>query len=170
MSKKIVFIIAQHDFRDEEFLNSRAILESRGIESSIASKTRDNTVGRLGTVMAPDLAVAEVEPKYFDGLVVIGGPGVVSYFEDDEVLDVIRQFKKESKLIGASSLASSVLAAAGVLIGKTVTGLPEEEEYLRNKGGDYTGMPVEVDDNIITAKYPDDAKKFGEALAYYLEA
>jgi putative intracellular protease/amidase len=50
-----------------------------------------------------------------------------------------------------------------------VTGTPTQEENIRNKGGEYTGMPVEVDGRIVTAKGPMAAREFGEQLAYLLE-
>jgi len=169
MIKKAVFIIAQHDFRDEELLITKEVLEKRQIESKIASKTRHKALGKLGTEIKPDLAIAEIEASDFDAIIFIGGRGARDYFFDQDVLQLAKDFRSRGKILGAICVGPSILANAGVLISKTVTAFPTEEENLRDKGADYTGMPVEVDGNIVTAKDPTAAKEFGEKLAYLLE-
>lgn len=169
MKKKVAFVIAQKDFRDEELLEPKKVLETRGFITKVVSKTRNSATGRLGTVIEPDLAIPEVTAKDFAGVVFVGGPGAAKYFDDQDALNLAREFKKSGKLVGSICIAASILANAGVLISRTATGLPTEELNMKNKGADYTGMPVEVDGNIITAKDPSAAKEFGQALAYYLE-
>ena len=170
MSKKTVFIIAQENFRDEELLEPKAILDRRGISTKIASATRHKAVGKRGTELTPDLALGEVEAADFDGVVFIGGPGATQYFNDSRAHKLAKDFYKADKVVAAICIAPSILGNAGVLIGKTVTAFPSEEENLRNRGADYTGMPVEVDGHIITASDPSAAKEFGEKLAFALGA
>ncbi|MFA6410435.1 MAG: DJ-1/PfpI family protein [Candidatus Buchananbacteria bacterium] len=169
MSKKAVFIIAQKDFRDEEILQPQNILIARGIETKVAAKTKNKAVGKLGTEIQPDLALAEVNEKDFDAIIFVGGPGATEYVDDETAWLLINNFKLGGKIIGAICLAPLILANAGVLISKTVTGTPSIEADLRNKGSEYTGMQVEVDGKIVTAKDPTAAKEFGEKLAYLLE-
>ena len=169
MAKRAVFVIAQDNFQDKELLDSKKVLTERGIEVKVAAKTRDKAVGKLGTKLEPDLAIAEIETKDFDAIVFIGGLGAADYFTDDQVLQLVRDFKEVDKILGAICMAPSILANAGVLIGKTVTSFPSEEENLRDKGADYTGMQVETDGKIVTGKDPTAAIEFGEKLAYLLE-
>ncbi|MDX9892848.1 MAG: DJ-1/PfpI family protein [Patescibacteria group bacterium] len=169
MAKKAVFIIAQNNFRDEELLDTKAVLTGRKIEAKVAAKTRNKALGKLGTEIKPDLAIAEINPNDFDAIVFIGGRGAEQYFDDQEVFKLAEKFFRGGKLVGAICIAPSILANAGVLIGKTVTAFPTEEENLRDRGAEYTGMQVEVDGKIVTAKDPTAAKEFGEKLAYLLE-
>lgn len=168
-TKKAIFIVAQNNFRDEELLDTRAVLASRGIVAQVAAKTKHRAVGKLGTEIEPDLALAEIEVKDFNAVIFIGGAGSREYFNDPVVLKLAKDFKAAGKIIAAICIAPSILANAGILIGKTVTAFPTEEENLKNKGAFYTGMPVEVDGQIMTAKDPAAAKEFGEKLAYLLE-
>ena len=169
MNKKAVFVIAQNNFRDEELLEPKRILDSRGVETKIAAKTRNNATGKLGTEIKPDLAVPEIEVDDFDAVIFVGGPGAAEYFNDQDAFRVAKDFKEAGKITAAICIAPSILANAGILISKTVTAFPEEEENLKDKGAEYTGMQVEVDGNIVTAKDPSAAKEFGEKLAYLLE-
>ncbi|MDD2807543.1 MAG: DJ-1/PfpI family protein [Patescibacteria group bacterium] len=169
MSKQAIFIVAQQTFRDEELLEPKAILEQRGIRVKIASKTRHKASGKLGTEIEPDLALAEINPTESDALIFVGGSGSRQYFDDPEALRLASSFKVAGKLVASICIASSILANAGILMGKRVTGFPTEEENIINHGGEYTGMQVEVDGSVVTAKDPSAAKEFGEALAYLLE-
>ena len=169
MVKKVLFVIAQSDFRDEELNQPKEVLDRRKIEVKIASKTRHKAMGKLGTEIEPDLSLAEVKVSDFDALVMVGGSGAADYLEDNEVLDLIKEFKSAGKILGAICLAPSILANAGALIGKNVTSFSTEEQSLRDKGAKYTGMQVEIDGKVITAKDPSAAVEFGEKLAYLLE-
>ncbi|MFA6382392.1 MAG: DJ-1/PfpI family protein [Candidatus Buchananbacteria bacterium] len=169
MSKKAVFIVAQANFRDEELLEPKKVLASRGIITKIAARTRHKAVGKLGTEINPDLAIREIEPKDFDAIIFVGGAGAREYFSDQEVFSLVNNFRLAGKILAAICIAPSILANAGALISKTVTAFAGEEENLRNKGADYTGMDIEVDGKIVTASGPSAAREFGEKIAYLLE-
>ncbi|MFA5022382.1 MAG: DJ-1/PfpI family protein [Patescibacteria group bacterium] len=169
MSKKVVFIVAQQNFRDEELLQPKEILNQRGVEVKIAARTKNKAVGKLGTEIQPDLALAEIKARDFDAIIFIGGRGASEYLQDQAVFKLINEFRLADKIIGAICLGPLILANAGILISKTVTATPTVEDDLRNKGADYTGMQVEIDGKIVTAKDPTAAREFGEKLAYILE-
>ena len=99
----------------------------------------------------------------------MGGTGCRQYISDEVALKLINDFKNSGKILCGSCLAPSILASAGALISKRVTAFPTEEENLKNKGAEYTGMPIETDGNIVTSKDPTDAEKFAEQIAYLLE-
>ncbi len=170
MAKKAVFIIAPSNFQETELEEPRKILEERGIETRVATKTRNKAVSKSGIEIGPDLALAEIEVKDFDAIIFIGGPGAADYFNDETALKLARDFKEARKVVGAICIAPSILANAGVLISKIVTAFPTEEQNLREKGAEYTGMQVEVDGNIVTARDPSAAREFGEKLAFLLES
>jgi len=169
MARSAVFVVAQQGFRDEELLIPAEILRSRGIKTAIASKSEGPALGKLGAQVEANLALPSVLVKDFDAIIFVGGPGARGYFEDEAALKLAQNFQKAGKIIGAICVAPSILANAGVLLGKEATAFPSEEENLRNRGADYTGMPLATDGLIVTAKGPEAAKDFGEKIAYLLE-
>ncbi len=169
MNKKAVFVIAQNSFHDTELLAPKAVLDQRKITTKIASMKNAPAHGKLGAIINPDLTLDEIKVTDFDAIIFVGGKGSVEYFENDQALNLVKDFQKAGKILGAICLAPSILANAGALIGKIVTATSSQEENLRNKGAEYTGMPSEVDGKVVTAKGPDAAKDFGEKLAYLLE-
>lgn len=169
MSKRAVFIVSQNNFRDEELLEPQAVLESRGIETKVASRTTDVALGKLGAEVTPDLKVADISVDDFEALIFVGGPGATVYFEDQSAWKLARDFAGAGKVVAAICIAPSILANAGVLLGKRATAFSTEERNLKNRGAEYTGMPVEVDGKIITANGPQAAREFGEKIAWELE-
>lgn len=163
---KILFIIAQQNFRDEELEKPKKILESENIEVKIASIEKKEALGMLGLRIIPDLEVREVNPNDFDGLVIVGGSGCPKLAEYPEVMNLIKRFNEQKKLIAAICLGSYVLARAGILRGRKVTVFPIDfaiAEIVRN-GGKYMKEKIVEDDNILTAEGPDVAEEFGREL------
>lgn len=168
MSKKAVFIIAQNGFRDEELLKPKELLEDREFEVAVAAPKQEKAVGKLGAEVEPDLSWDEVSVDDFDAIAFVGGPGMREQLENPTALKLAKDFAQAGKIVAAICVAPSVLANAGLLIGKRVTAFPTEEENVVNKGAEYTGMPVEVDGKIITAKDPSAALDFAEKIAWEL--
>lgn len=166
---KVVLITPQENFRDEELLETKKVLESHNFTVVIAAKTRDKVLGKRGTELEPDLAVREIDPKDFAGVVFIGGAGAAAYFHDEDIMKLAQDFKWLGKVVSAIDVAPTILANAGCLISKTVTALHTEEQTLKNRGADYTGMPVEVDGKIITGKDASAVKDFAEKVAFMLK-
>lgn len=166
MVKKVLFIIAQQNFRDEEYLIPKQLLEEQGIEVTTTSITADEARGMIKAKVKPDIAVRDANPNDFDCLIIAGGSGSPKLVDYPEVLNIIRRFDEKSKPIAAICLAGYVLAKAGVLKGKTATVFPADfalVEYRRN-GVIYSNKPVVVDGRFVTAEGPENARDFAEEV------
>jgi len=161
---KILMVIAPRNFRDEEFLRPKEIFEKSGFLITVASKEVKEASGALGHRAKVDLDLSQVKPADYDALVFIGGSGASIYLEDKVVLRLAKTADEQGKVIGAICLAPSILANAGILSGKRATAFPSEAENLRNKGAEYTGEPIAVDGQIVTANGPAAAIEFGEKI------
>ncbi len=157
-------IIAPQNFRDEELLEPKAVLEKAGITVIIASKDVKRAIGMLGTSVNVDIDVKDIQLSEFDSVIFIGGSGSSVYFNDYSILNLARQAFKDGKIIGAICIAPVILANAGILTGKKATVFPSQKQALISNGAVYTGKDIEVSGNIITADGPGSAKKFGEEI------
>lgn len=169
-SKKVVFIIAQQNFRDEELVVPKQILEKNGIKVVIASITKEEARGMMGTRVKPDITVRDINVNNFDCLIIAGGSGSPKLADYPEVLSIIRRFDEQNKPIASICLAGYVLAKAGVLKGRKATVFPADfalTEYRRN-GVNYSSEHIVVDERFITADGPEVAGKFGEAIVKIL--
>jgi protease I len=168
---KILMIIAQEGFRDEELLIPKEVLEREGHNVKVASLTRMKATGSKGAVVQPDLAVHEANPDFFDAVVVVGGPGSPALSEDMSVRELVLAAYGKKKVVGAICLGPMTLAKAGILAGKSATIWPDKNAILllRQTDSAYKKEPVVVDGLVVTADGPSSAGKFGMELAKLLK-
>ena len=168
---KILMVVAQEGFRDEELLVPKEVLGKEGHDVKVASITRAKATGSMGAIVMPDMAVYEANPEYFDAILIVGGPGSPTLAKKKEVLELVERANKMGKVIGAICLGPMTLAAAGVLSDKRVTVFPSKDgiEAVRNGGARYIEEPAVVDGNIITADSPQSAGKFADKIAEKLK-
>ncbi len=166
---KVLMIIAQNGFRDEEFFEPRDIFVKNGIEVKVASERIGMARGKLsGTVMS-DLTVGESRESDFDAVVFVGGPGAAVYLNDPAAHKLAKDFYEAGKIVAAICMAPSILANAGILSGKKATAFPNEKANLVAHGAEFTGATVEVDGKIVTGCGPEAAKEFGEKIVELLK-
>lgn len=168
--KRVLMVIAPENFRDEELLHTKEELERVGVETTIASTKTGVTKGLLGATVTPDLKLDQVSVDDYDAIVFVGGPGSSVYFNNKQALSIATQMFSEGKKTCAICIAPVILANAGLLKGKRAT--VWDGDYvgkIESKGATYTGKPVEVDGNIITANGPEAAREFGRTIAKELE-
>ena len=162
--KRVVMIIARSDYRDEELLAPRRILEAAGAEVVVAASSLQPAKGMLGATVAPDVLLADVDPEQYDAVIFVGGAGAQEYWENTRAHEIARATLEHGKILGAICIAPVTLANAGVLAGKRATVWASEAPRLKAKGAQYTGHPVEVDGGIVTADGPESAEEFGRAM------
>ena len=168
---KVLMVVAQTGFKDEELLIPKEILEKAGHRVNIASLTRAKAKGVGGTIVQPDMAVYEANPEFFDAVVIVGGPGSPVLAEREDVLDLVRNADKKGKIVAAICLGPMALANAGVLVKKKATVFPDRDaiKTLRNGGALYMKESVVTDGYIVTADAPPSANDFGTAIVKLLK-
>jgi len=158
--KRILIIISQRNFCDEEYRKTREIFESFGIICKVAATELLPAVGMQGIYINPDFLLGKIKPNEYDALCFIGGVGCTVYWHDKDVHNLVIEANNEELLIGAICLAPVILANAGLLKNKRATVYPSAENYIKKKGVLYTGKRIETDKNIVTAMDPKAAEIF----------
>jgi 4-methyl-5(b-hydroxyethyl)-thiazole monophosphate biosynthesis len=94
------------------------------------------------------------EVKDYDVIVVPGGRTAWQRFIDNQdVMNMLRYFNDNHKLVCAMCSGTKVLEAAGVLEGKTVTGYTGYGEVLKSAGKFVEDVAV-WDQNVVTSQGP----------------
>lgn len=163
--RNILFILPPQNFRDEEYQKPRAFFENAGARVIVASVSLAPAESMLGALVVPDILVSEVKPEVFDAVLLVGGVGSSKYWHDQSVHHLLRESCKAGKVVSAICLAPVTLANAGLLAGKRATAYPSAERFIKWKGAIYTGTPVEIAGNIVTANGPQAAEEFAQAVA-----
>lgn len=162
--KKVIMIIAQEGFRDEELIVPKKILEKHDIQVKVASTVLTQVKGMLGAKVKPDILVEGINVKDFAAVIFIGGAGASQYWNDPLAHKLAQEANNTNKIVAAICIAPVTLAKAGILKEKRATVWSSEAGQLRANGANYTGRPVEKDGNIITASGPAAASEFAEEL------
>lgn len=163
--KKVLFVIAHENFRDEELEEPKRILEEQGVNTIIASSRLGMIQGMLGDVVEAGLSIKNVKTGDYDAVIFIGGVGAEEYWDDPTAHSIAREAVERDIVVGAICIAPVTLARAGVLRGRQATAFNSVACELEKAGARYTGVPVERDGFIITADGPASATQFGKAIA-----
>ncbi|MEW6764197.1 MAG: type 1 glutamine amidotransferase domain-containing protein [Pseudomonadota bacterium] len=157
-------IISADGFEDSELLEPYHQLTQAGVSIDIASLRRGTITGRHGARIVAELAVGEADPEAYDLLFLPGGRAPTRLREQPEVLDLVRRFFATGRPIAAICHGPQILAAAGLLQGRTVTGFRAVAEELREAGAHYVDEPVVLDGQLITSRQPADLPSFIAAI------
>jgi len=114
---------------------------------------------------------SEVKPENYDALVLPGGRAPEYIRLDEKVLSIVQHFAKANKPIAAICHGAQVLAAAGILQGRSCSAYPAVGPDVTRAGGKYVDIPVSqayVDGNLVSAPawpaHPEWLAKFLDVL------
>lgn len=96
----------------------------------------------------------EIKPQDYHALVIPGGRAPEYIRLNDRVLEIVRHFAENDKPIAAICHGAQVLAAAGVLTGKSCTAYPAVGPEVKRAGGNYVSIAADkahVDGKLVTA-------------------
>ena len=114
---------------------------------------------------------AEIRAEDYDALLIPGGRAPEYLRLNPGVLAMVRHFAASDKPIAAICHGAQLLAAAGVLNGRSCSAYPACAPEVRAAGGNYADIPVDqahVDGKLVTAPawpaHPDWLAKFLQVL------
>jgi protease I len=124
------------------------------MQADVIARERGEYKGKRGTLAKASFAIDEVSGSEYDALFIPGGRAPERLREQEAMLAFARSVHDEGKPICAVCHGPLLLAAAGVIEGKRVTGYPSTKEELKHAGAVYTGKGAETEGNLVTARDP----------------
>ncbi len=166
---KPILIIATDGFEQSELMEPKRLLEAADSQTVVASLKNGEIKGwddgDWGKTVAVDMLVDDVSVDDYAALLLPGGqmnPDILRM--NKTVIDLIGAFNAAQKPIAAICHAPWLLAEAGIIDGKTVTGWPSLHTDLTNAGASVVDKEVVIDGNLITSRKPEDIPAFTNAL------
>ncbi|UCB53557.1 MAG: nitroreductase family protein [Candidatus Zixiibacteriota bacterium] len=103
-----------------------------------------------------DLLLSEVDLSTYQAIFFPGGNSPKSLLETEgwRVIELIQQADKKGLVLAAICHGPQVLAAAGVVKGRKVTGHHEVAADLTGAGAEYVNQVCVVDENTVTGNWP----------------
>jgi protease I len=174
MEKKILMVVAFKDFKDEEYFITKEVLEKAGYLIETTSSQKGIALGVDGGDAIVTILPNEVDPKNYEAIVFVGGPGMGKELDNQEFQKLAQEFVRNDKIVAAICVAPGLLAKAGVLNNLKVTVWSSvldksQIKILEENGAIYNQGPVVIDEKIITANGPEAAQEFGEAIVSLLK-
>lgn len=158
--KRVVIVIAEKNYRDEQLAIPKKVLLNNGAEVIIASTSTDVAYGMLGDSTEVDMHIKDISFDDFDGIIFVGGVGAQMLWDNASVIKLVRDFNNAGKAVGAICLAPVILTRAGIVSDIPVSSFRTTKKEIEKEGAIFSKKPVVVHENIITANGHDAAEEF----------
>lgn len=160
-TKKVAFLLAD-GFEDSEMKNPYDEMVKNGHEAVIISlKSNEKLNGKQGTISyTSHLAAAEANANDYAAVIIPGGSSPAHLMNDKAIQAFVQQADKAGTTIAAICHGPQILAAAGLLEGRTLTSYAGIAEEIKAAGGHFVDKEVVVDRNLVTSRKPEDEPAF----------
>jgi protease I len=160
-----VLILAADLFEDMELLYPMYRLREEGAAVTVAGIDREPIRGKKGYgPLGVDTTIDEVQEPDFEALVIPGGFAPDKLRRYEKVLELVREFDRERKPIAFICHAGWVPISAGILKGRRATSVGAIRDDMVNAGADWIDAETVVDQNLISARTPEDLGAWMRAL------
>ncbi|SDG05192.1 type 1 glutamine amidotransferase domain-containing protein [Alloyangia pacifica] len=172
ISNAKILIIATHGFEQSELEFPRDQLRVKGADVHVATLDGKPIKGWEGSDWGreAEAKIADVNSHDYDALVIPGGqinPDLLR--AEPAVVNLVKDFHNEGKVIAAVCHAPWVLVEAGIVKGREVTSYLSIKTDVVNAGGNWVDEAVACDKGIITSRKPDDLKAFVSKIVEEIE-
>jgi putative intracellular protease/amidase len=162
----VLVVVPPTDFAEQTLRHARSSLANVSIGTRSVSTEREEMIrGRLQDEFLVDDSIAGTSLDEYAGVIFVGGQGALELADNPDAQRLAREAADAGKLIGAWGCSVAILAKAGVLRRRRVTGASQVKDLVRQAGGKFTGCQLERDKNLITALDEAVGIRFGKALA-----
>lgn len=161
----VLVVLPKEGYAEQTLRYARASLFNVSVNTVSVSPEFDDLIkGSLQDEFQVDRRLEDVSMDDFVGILVCGGPGAETLADDARVVDLVRAATAQDKLVAAWGSAVGVLAKAGAVKKKKVTGAATQKDALTAAGAKYTGAQVVVDGKLVTGLDDASGFRFGKAL------
>lgn len=162
--RSIVMVLGPQ-YQDAEGSEPLGFLRGKGAEVDVVGLEKGELKGLHGRAsIEVNLTFKEADAGSYDAMVIPGGRGPANLREHPEAVDFVRRFADSGKTIAAICHGPQMLAAAGYLEGRTITGYHKIKTEMHKAGAVFVDAPVVVDENLITSRDPGDLPDFNGAI------
>ncbi len=165
-----VAVLAENQYEDLELWYPYLRFQEAGADVFIVgSGTADSYHSKHGYPVRTDADADTVSVDQFDAIVVPGGWAPDYMRRAPAMVDLVREAVQRDKLVAAICHGGWMLASAGILRGRTVTGYRSIKDDLINAGATYVDQEVVRDANLITSRQPGDLPAFCREIIIALQ-
>ena len=171
LANQQVLIFVGDDYEDLELWYPKLRLEAAGATIILAGLEAGQAYrGKNGYPCVSDRSLHQVSARDFVGVVIPGGWMPDKLRREAQVLNLVRAFDADKKMVASICHGPWINISAGVVRGVTMTSTPGIRDDLTNAGAKWLDQEVVVDRHHISSRRPADLPAFGEQIVEFLTA
>lgn len=140
-------------------------LEGDGTTELVTVGTRDRLKCTWNFTVIPEMIIDDVGVNDFDALALPGGFEEAGFYEDgfrEDVLELVRKFNSQEKLIASICVGALIIGKSGVLKNRNATTYNLSQGRRQRQLAEFgvkviPDQPIVIDNNIITSYNPSTA-------------
>ncbi len=158
-------------YQDEEAAVPLAFFRGQGAVVEVISVSRGKLKGLYQReIIEVDKTINEADPDAYDALIIPGGRSPASLRKNKDVVGFVKAFYESGKPLAAICHGPQLLAEAGILRGKKITGYRKIKDEMLEAGAQFFDEPVVIDGNLITSREPKDLDDFNRSLLEFISS
>jgi protease I len=164
-----VAILITDGFEQVEMVEPRQALDNAGAKTSIVSPKEQSVRGwnfkNWGEEFPVDVQLDDAKVRDFDALLLPGGvinPDTLRM--QPAAVDFVKSFFTADKPVAAICHGPWMVIEADEARGRRIASWPSLKTDLRNAGAQWVDQEAVTDENLVTARKPDDIPAFNRAM------
>jgi protease I len=159
-----VAVLIADIFEDLELWYPILRLREARAEVTVVGPKVGTFTGKRGTSARSDVAAADAVSSDFDAVVIPGGYAPDHMRRDPAMVQLVRAVYDSGGIVAAICHGGWMLASAGIVDGRQVTGFHSIRDDMVNAGAEFVDREVVEDERIITSRTPDDLPAFARTI------
>ncbi len=161
-------MLVDESYEDFELHYPKIRLEEEGIPVVIVGLEKKIYHGKKGLSVEPDMTYDQVNPDDYAGVIIPGGfaPDFLRRYE--WVLNLVRKYNKENKMVAFICHAGWVPISANILRGRKATSFFAIKDDMVNAGALWEDSSVVIDKNLVSSRKPIDLGDFCKGMLQVL--
>ena len=148
---KIALFVADY-YDDFEFWYPYYRMREAGAEVTVIGPKADVFSSKHGITARPDRAIGNARAEDYDALIIPGGYAPDHMRRSPAMVQFVRDMHERGRIVAAICHAGWMLASAGIIMDKKVTGFYSIKDDMVHAGGKWVDEPVVQDGTIITSR------------------
>ncbi|WP_296143015.1 type 1 glutamine amidotransferase domain-containing protein [uncultured Anaerococcus sp.] len=154
---KKVAILIENKYEEPELIYPYWRLKEDYEVVLVGTEADTEYVGKAGGYkMKSDIASSDAKASDFDAVYIPGGFSPDAMRQSEDTVNFVKEMHEAGKLIGAICHGPWVLAEADILDGVKATSVKTISTDIKNAGANWVDEETVVDNNIVTARTPED--------------
>lgn len=169
LAGKRVAVLAEQQYEDLELWYPVLRFREEGAEVDIVGAGKDSYPSKHGYPAKTTTSIDKVRASDFAAVIIPGGYAPDHMRRHPAMVQLVKDAFQEGKIVAAICHGGWLLASAGILRGRKVTGFFAIRDDLVNAGGEYLDQEVVRDGNLITSRVPNDLPAFCRTIIAALQ-